>query len=179
MLSNSIERPNQIGTLGVAYPNTEVSIRDPESGAERPVGSGGEICVRGASVGPGYVSGGEDGLRRKHGWLHTGDAGQIDSEGYVTFQGVIKPMFTRNGFNIFPAELQRTIAAMPGVRRVEVTGVPEPVREHDIEIVVHGDVTRDAVRAWCDEWLADYKQPSRITVISHAAATDTDRAAAT
>lgn len=177
-LFNRVDRPNRIGSLGVAYPGTEVSIRESGSGAECPVGSHGEICVRGATVGPGYVSGGADGLRRKNGWLHTGDAGQIDSEGCVTFQGMIKPMFTRNGFNIFPAELQRTIGAMPGVRRVDVTGVPEPLHEHDIDIVVHGDVTGDAVRAWCEERLAHYKQPSRITVVTHAAPTDTDPSAA-
>ncbi len=165
-LFNRIDAPNRIGSLGSAYPGAEVTIRNPTTSVELPVGSSGEICVRGALVGPGYVSGGEGGLRRVDGWLHSGDRGSMDADGHVAFEGLIKPMFTRNGFNIYPAELERVIAAMPGVQRVEVTAVPEPQKENDIEVTVHGAVDDAAVRAWCDDRLASYKQPSRITVVA-------------
>jgi long-chain acyl-CoA synthetase len=176
-LFNRIDRPNRIGTLGAAYPNVEVTIRDSANGEECPVGSTGEICVRGTLVGSGYVSGGIDGLERRNGWLHTGDLGHADAEGYVTFDGLIKPMFTHNGFNIFPAELQRVIESMPGVTRVDVSGVPDATREHIVAIVVHGDVAEDAVRVWCAEWLASYKQPTRISVVVPTAITEKDQAA--
>jgi long-chain acyl-CoA synthetase len=165
-LFNGVDRPNRPGTLGVAYPGAEVTIRDPATNAELAVGSSGEICVRGPLVGPGYVSGNERGLQRMDGWLHTGDRGFIDADGYVTFEGLIKPMFTRNGFNIYPAELIRVVGAMPGVLRVEVAGVPESAKENEIELTVHGSVDEAAVKQWCEERLASYKQPTRITIVA-------------
>ena len=165
-LFNRVDRPNRLGTLGVRYPGAEVTIRDSTSGAEFPIGASGEICVRGPLVGPGYVSGNERGLDHIDGWLHTGDRGHIDTDGYVTFEGLIKPMFTRNGFNIYPAELIRVIGDMPGVTRVEVSGLPEPAKENEIDITVHGSVEEEAVKRWCEERLASYKQPSRITIVA-------------
>ena len=164
-LFNRIDAPNRVGSLGTAYPGADVTIRNPGTSVALPIGASGEICVRGALVGPGYVSGTGSGLRRVDGWLHSGDRGSMDADGHVAFEGLIKPMFTRNGFNIYPAELERAIAAMPGVERVEVTGVPEPQKENEIAITVHGAVDETAVRAWCDARLASYKQPTRITVV--------------
>ena len=165
-LFNRVDRPNRLGTLGVAYPGAEVTIRDSTTNAELTIGASGEICVRGALVGPGYVSGNERGLQRPDGWLHTGDRGHMDADGYVKFEGLIKPMFTRNGFNIYPAELARVIGAMPGVTKVEVSGVPEPTKENEIELIVHGNVDEGAVKRWCEERLASYKQPTRVTIVA-------------
>jgi long-chain acyl-CoA synthetase len=165
-LFNRVDLPNRVGTLGVAYPGAEVTIRNPTTSAELASGASGEICVRGALVGPGYVSGNERGLRRVDGWLHTGDRGSMDADGFVTFEGLIKTMFTRNGFNIYPSELIRVVGAMPGVTRVEVLGVPEAVKENDIELTVHGTVDADAVKAWCESHLASYKQPTRIVIVT-------------
>ncbi|HYW50382.1 MAG TPA: AMP-binding protein [Gemmatimonadaceae bacterium] len=165
-LFNRVDAPNRIGSLGTAYPDAEVSIRNPTTSAELATGASGEICVRGPLVGPGYVSGGERGLRRVDGWLHSGDQGSMDADGHVAFEGLIKPMFTRNGFNIYPAELVRVVGGMPGVTRVEVAAVPEPSKEHEIEIVVHGAVDEALVRQWCETHLSTYKQPSRITIVA-------------
>lgn len=165
-LFNRVDLPNRLGTLGVAYPGAEVSIRNPTSGADLPVGASGEICVRGPLVGPGYVTRNALGLRRTDGWLHSGDRGSMDSDGVVTFEGLIKPMFTRNGFNIYPAELIRVIGALDGVTRVEVSGVPEPSKEHEIEVTVYGTVDEPAVRTWCETRLSSYKQPTRITIVA-------------
>ena len=68
--------------------------------------------------------------------------------------------------NIYPAELIAVIGAMLGVTQVEVVGIPEPVKEHEIELTVHGSVDEAEVRHWCEERLASYKQPTRITVVS-------------
>ena len=54
---------------------------------------------------------------------------------------------------------------MPGVTKVEVSGSPEPMKENGIELVVHGNVDEDAVKEWCQEQLASYKQPTRVTLI--------------
>lgn len=165
-LFNRADAANRIGTLGTAYPGTAVSIRDQLTSAELPVGSSGEICVTGASVGPGYLGGTALGLRRVGGWLHTGDQGHIDADGIVTFEGLIKPMFTRNGFNIYPAELTNVIGALPGVSAVEVRGIPDMAKENEIEVVVHGVVDESTVRAWCEGRLSSYKQPGRISILT-------------
>ncbi|HUO52852.1 MAG TPA: AMP-binding protein [Gemmatimonadaceae bacterium] len=149
---NPRSRPNRPGTLGVPFPGVEVALR------------GGEICVRGENVFAGYVSGGAQGLRVEDGWLHTGDDGTADAEGYVTFTGVRKAMFTRHGFNIYPRELERVIGAMPGVEHVAVRAIPEPSRENDIAVEVAGAVAEEDVKRWCEARLSAYKQPSRITV---------------
>ncbi len=109
-LFNRLDLPNRGGTLGVPFPGVEVSIRsiagdddgvpaDIALPARRP-GEVGEICVRGPNVFRGYLRGGEAGLRRHGGWLHSGDLGVLDTDGTVRFTGVHKAMFTRNGFNI-------------------------------------------------------------------------------
>ncbi len=165
-LFNRIDQPNRRGTLGVAFPDVRVTIRDPGASTEMPRGTTGEICVAGESVFAGYVAGGDGGLQRRGEWLHTGDLGEMDHDGVVTFRGVLKPMFTRNGFNIFPRELERAVLALPGVRSAMVRAIPHPVREHDIAIDVIGETTVDDVRRWCEERLAGYKQPSEIQVIA-------------
>jgi acyl-CoA synthetase (AMP-forming)/AMP-acid ligase II len=141
-----------------------VEVQDPATGAACPPGATGEICVRGDNVGPGYVRGGAAGLERRGPWLRTGDLGEADADGYVAFRGLLKPMFTRNGFNIYPREIEQAVLELPGVRRVAVRAVPEPAREHDIALAVEGDVTEDAVRRWCAERLSQYKQPSEVSV---------------
>jgi long-chain acyl-CoA synthetase len=165
-LFNRLDRPNEIGTLGVAYPGAEISIRTSDTSLQITDGSSGEICVRGALVSPGYVRGGDDGLQTRDGWLHTGDRGHMNADGVVTFEGLIKPMFTRNGFNVYPAELRRVIGAMPGVTAVDVRAEPEPNKEHEIAITVHGSVTVDDVKRWCEANLSQYKQPSSIVIAS-------------
>jgi long-chain acyl-CoA synthetase len=74
-------------------------------------------------------------------------------------------MFTRNGFNIYPREIEQAVLELAGVRRVTVTAVPEPAREHDIALTVEGDVSADAVKAWCAARLSAYKQPSVVEVV--------------
>jgi len=175
-LFNRVQRPNRVGTMGLPFPGVDVEVQDPDSGAECPPETVGEICVRGDNVGPGYVRGGTgaggggssdpwaEGLQRRGPWLRTGDLGSADTEGYVTFRGVRKPMFTRNGFNIYPRELEAAVLELPGVQRVTVHAVPDPVREHDIALEVVGAVTEEEVKRWCAERLSAYKQPSTVIV---------------
>lgn len=176
-LFNRVDLPNARGTLGVPFPGVEVAIfppvtwtesgsvgSEPESRSYGPLADGqpGEICVRGPNVSPGYLHGGVAGLPRRDGWLCTGDAGHRNADGSVTFLGVLKPMFTRNGFNVYPREIERVVCALPGVERADVIAVPEPTREHDILLRVTGTVTTGEVERWCKERLSAYKQPSEI-----------------
>ena len=164
-LFNRVDHPNYRGALGLPFPGVEVSVRDPASGAALRDGETGEIWVRGPNVSPGYVSGGEHGLPRHDGWLATGDLGERRPNGSVVFRGVVKPMFTRNGFNIYPREISRAVCELEGVRGVHVLAVPSAERENDIALDVSGDVTAEAVRRWCAERLSAYKQPTDVTIV--------------
>jgi long-chain acyl-CoA synthetase len=179
-LFNRVQLPNARGTLGVPLPGVEVAILPPaawtESGISRdahrspgtaplPDGERGEICVRGPNVSPGYVHGDDAGLPRRDGWLCTGDAGRRNADGSVTFLGVLKPMFTRNGFNVYPREVERVVCELPGVQRADVASIPEPTRGNDILLRVAGNVMKQDVERWCDQHLSVYKQPSVIELV--------------
>ncbi|HEY7393942.1 MAG TPA: AMP-binding protein [Gemmatimonadaceae bacterium] len=172
-LFNRIDIPNVRGSLGVPFPGVEVSLRTPipynDAGHALPVdaiveANEGEICVRGDNVFRGYVSHGELGLPQRDGWLHTGDLGRRDAAGQIVFTGVVKPMFTRNGFNIYPREIERVVAACPGVTDAKVREVAVPDRESEISLEVVGAISADDVKRWCADQLSVYKQPAAIAI---------------
>ncbi len=151
-LFNHVDMPNVRGTLGVPFPGVEVDVRD------------GEIVVRGPNVFRGYLSHGQSGLKVCNGWLHTGDLGRRNPDGTISFAGLRKPMFTRNGFNIYPREIELSVSRLPGVESVQVIAVPSEARENDTRLLVTGRVTESDVRGWCEADLAAYKQPTEIEV---------------
>ena len=126
----------------------------------------GEICVRGENVFRGYLSRNDEGLPRENGWLHTGDLGRRNANGTITFTGLVKPMFTRNGFNVYPREIELAIAEMPGVNDVRVDAIPVGARENDIAVTVRGPVETSDVKLWCESRLSAYKQPSVIDIVA-------------
>jgi long-chain acyl-CoA synthetase len=184
-LFNRVSEPNVPGTLGLPFPGVRISIRDAATSTELPAGAEGEICVAGDTVFRGYLGLGEVGgpgsmrpvpaaaraqslgLRTVGGWLHTGDRGRVRADGRVEFTGLVKRMFTRNGFNIYPAEIERVVGMMPGIAAVRAYALPDATRENDIglEITANSAVSETEVRAWCETHLAQYKQPSRITLV--------------
>jgi len=167
-LFNRVGMPNARGTLGTPFPGVDVSIRDVTTFAPLADGETGEICVRGAIVFDGYLQrpGAPPpvGLEVRDGWLRTGDLGLRRPDGTVVFRGLVKAMFTRNGFNIYPREIEVAVAELPGVVTAAVTAVRDPAHENAIALAVTGSVTEQQVKAWCDERLSAYKQPSSITI---------------
>jgi long-chain acyl-CoA synthetase len=173
-LFNRVDQPNRRGTLGVPLSGVRVSVRREDGDGEAAPDDEGEICVAGPNVFAGYVNAPahrptpddpwSGGLRRTGEWLRTGDRGVQHADGTVAFRGVIKPMFTRNGFNIYPREIERVVGAMPGVRSVRVIALPHAGREHDVALEIAGPVTEADVKAWCDAHLSAYKRPSSIRV---------------
>ena len=174
-LVNSVGRPNVRGTMGTALPRVDVGIFPPahyDNGvasepevAPLPDGVEGELCVRGENVFRGYLHD-TPGLPRRGAWLCTGDKALREPDGSVRFLGLYKPMFTRNGFNVYPREVERVVGDMPGVTRVEVGSRPDAVKENDVLLRVFGSVTGDDVKRWCEEHLSAYKQPSVIEIIA-------------
>ena len=177
-LFNRIDLPNRRGTLGVPFPGVHVSVRAERSAREAAVGETGEICISGPNVFASYVNAGARqatlekpwtaGLHRDGAWLRTGDLAVRNADGTASFRGVIKPMFTRNGFNIYPREIERVVGEMQGVRSVIARPVPDPIRENDIAIDVRGDVDAANVKRWCDERLSVYKRPTSIVITGSA-----------
>lgn len=176
-LFNRVDAQNARGTLGTPYPGVDVGIFAPADYSGRdsveldrqpvPDGIRGEICVRGANVFRGYV-GEKSGLPRRGEWLCTGDAGVRDADGTFRFLGLLKPMFTRSGFNIYPREIEMAVAEMPGVVRCEVSSIADPVKENDVRLRVWGTVREADVKRWCEARLSAYKQPSVIEIVAEA-----------
>jgi len=174
-LFNRVDRPNVRGTLGVPFPGVDVAIMPPAHypATQRNVGltptlrdgERGEICVRGENVSRGYLHDAV-GLPHRGEWLCTGDEGLRNPDGTIRFTGLLKPMFTRNGFNIYPAEIERAVLELPGVTTADVRPIPEPSRENDIALRVTGSVTEDDVREWCEARLSAYKQPTIVEIFN-------------
>lgn len=153
-------------TVGQAVPQTELSIRDPNSNAVTPVGVVGEICARGYCVMIGYNDNPEANARTidAEGWLHTGDLGTMDARGFVRITGRVKEMIIRGGENLFPAEIENVLLEHPDVAEVAVVGVPD---ERWGEIVVcflrlaaGASLDRSALVAHCRERISPQKTPA-------------------
>ena len=114
-------------TIGQAYPHTELSVRD-LGNAVVPLDTVGEICARAYSVMLGYNDNPEATARAidKDGWLHTGDLGTMDANGFVRITGRLKDMIIRGGENIYPAEIENVLTTHAAVAEVAVVGVPDP-----------------------------------------------------
>ncbi len=157
-------------TSGKAIAGIEMRCVD---GDNRPVGPGesGEIVVRGYNVMRGYLDD-EDATREAidaDGWLHTGDVGNLDARGYLRITDRLKDLYISGGFNCYPAEIERIIAAHPAVAQIAVVGVAdermgEVGRAH---VVLRPGQTLDekTLIAWCREQMANYKVPRQITFV--------------
>jgi HIP---CoA ligase len=157
-------------TSGRAIPGVEVRIVD-DDGHDVPVGQPGEIVVRGYNVMRGYF---EDPERTAEtidvdGWLHTGDIGTMDADGYVAITDRKKDMFICGGFNAYPAEIERLLLTHPGVAQAAVIGVPdERLGEVGMAFVVPrsgASVDPAEVVAWAKAHMANYKAPRRVQVV--------------
>jgi fatty-acyl-CoA synthase len=115
-------------TIGKPMPHTEIRIVDPASGAVVPRGAIGEIQVRNFAVTQGYWGQPEAtaGVIDAEGWLHTGDLGTMEADGYLTITGRLKDLIIRGGENIYPREIEDILATHPGVAEVAVFGIPDP-----------------------------------------------------
>lgn len=141
-----------------------------EDGGDARPNQVGELCLRGPSVMDRYVSepeATEEALR--DGWLHTGDMGAIDEDGFLYFVDRRKQMIRRGGLNVSSVEVEAVIMEHPAVREVAVVPRPNPILEQDVKAVlaVHEgyEVTGEEIIAFCRERLADYKVPVEVVFI--------------
>ena len=168
---DSIER--RVATVGRVGPHLEVKIVDPGTGLTVPRGVPGELCTRGYSVMLGYWDQPEktaeaiDVAR----WMHTGDIGVMDEDGYVSITGRIKDMVIRGGENIYPREIEEFLYTHPDILDSQVVGVPDVKYGEELMAWVRmrdgSERPLDAasLRAFCDGKLAHYKIPRYVHVV--------------
>ena len=151
------------GKIGLPVPSTDCSIQDDEWN-ELPIGEIGEICIRGPQVMKGYWKRPKDTAEvlSADGWLHTGDIGFMDEDGYIQIVDRKKDMILVSGFNVYPNEVEDVLALHPGVLEVGVIGIPdEKSGEAVAAVVVKRDpsLTEDALIEYSKEELTNYKRP--------------------
>jgi malonyl-CoA/methylmalonyl-CoA synthetase len=158
------------GSVGPPLPEVEVRIAELESGGPVPPGEVGVIEVRGPNVFGGYwrmpKKTEED--FRPDGFFITGDLGRIDERGYVQIVGRARDLIISGGFNVYPAEVETVLDAVPGIAESAVIGVPHPDFGEAVVAVVQADdpgLDETAVIAAIAAELARYKQPKRILFV--------------
>jgi fatty-acyl-CoA synthase len=134
-------------------------------GVEAATGEVGEITVRGPQVSPGYWNDpGATAAAVVDGWLHTGDLGTLDDEGFLRVVDRKKDMIISGGLNVYPAEIERVVAEFPGIAEVAALGTGHERWGETVAVVVTGnDLDLDKLYQHCRENLADYKVPRYIT----------------
>ncbi|MCX7072939.1 MAG: AMP-binding protein [Gammaproteobacteria bacterium] len=161
-----LDRPDWNGTIGVPLPSTWVSLRDDE-GREVPVGTPGELCVKGPQVMRGYWNKPEENRAAftADGWLRTGDIATVDADGWFRIVDRKKDMILVSGFNVYPNEIENIVALHPGVLECACIGVPDARSGEAVKVfVVRRDpaLTEAALRAHCQTHLTAYKVPKAI-----------------
>ena len=167
------------GTIGQALPGVEVAIWDDQNRV-LPTGEVGEIVVRGRNVMAGYHHLAEETAKTiTGGWLHTGDLGKLDSDGYVTITGRKKDLIISAGENIYPREIEEVLAQHPKIKEVAVIGVQDEVRgEVPKAFVIAREgmtVEEKELRAYCRENLANYKIPKHFDIVADLPRTPTGK----
>lgn len=150
---------DRLGTAGIANSVVEVRVAD-EDNRTLADGEAGEILVRGDSVMPGYwnnPAASAEALRG--GWLHTGDVGAFDHEGYLTLKDRSKDVIISGGSNIYPREVEEVLLRHPGVREVSVIGRPHPDWGEVVVAYVAGEAEPAALDALCRDTIARFKRP--------------------
>lgn len=166
---NPVAGPRRAGTVGLPFPGQEIRIVDAD-GSEVPPGGDGEVVVRGPNVMRGYLGRPEETARViVDGWLHTGDVGRLDADGYLTLVGRSKDMIIRGGENIYPKEIEDVLVGDPSVLEAAVIGVPD---EKWGEVVVAyvqprpgSTVDPSALQSLCARSLTGFKRPTAFFVV--------------
>ena len=170
MSQTRIDDPDEVRytTVGRDYEFVDVKVLDPETNKEVPVGVQGEMCCKGFNVMKGYYKNPEATAEviDENGYLHSGDLGVKDENGNYRITGRIKDMIIRGGENIYPREIEEFLYHLPGVRDVQVAGVPSKKYGEEVGAFIILDegasLTEEEVRDWCRGKIARYKIPKYV-----------------
>lgn len=163
---NPIDGTEQVGTIGVPMPQTDVKILD-DDGNEVPLGEAGEICAKGPQVMKGYWNRDEETAKVFHedGWFRTGDIGVMQPDGFFKIVDRKKDMILVSGFNVYPNEVEDVISSHEKVLEAASIGVPDPKSTEAVKAFVvlkDESLTKEELKSFCKENLAGYKVPKHI-----------------
>jgi long-chain acyl-CoA synthetase len=168
---NPVEGPNKIGSVGMPLPDVEMRIVDTETGAPLPTGEAGEILIRAPQLMARYWDDPEETAStvREHDgqrWLHTGDLGYLDADGYLFIVDRMKDLIKTHGYQVWPREIEEVLAAHPAVAEVGVAGVPDEAKGEVAKawvVLASGQqASEEELRAFARERLAPYKVPATV-----------------
>jgi long-chain acyl-CoA synthetase len=159
----------RLGSVGLPVPGCTVSIQD-ESGRELPAGQDGEICVRSPGVMTGYWHADDaSATALAGGWLHTGDIGHLDQDGYLYVVDRKKDLILRGGFNVYPRDIEDVLLAHPAVAQAGVVGRPDPRLGEEVVAFVAlrpgAQATPEELTGYARQHLAASKYPRQITIV--------------
>ncbi|GAA1906895.1 AMP-binding protein [Williamsia serinedens] len=162
----------RVSTVGRVGPHLEVAIVDPATGERVARGEPGELCTRGYSVMLGYWDNPEMTAEAidPDGWMHTGDIGVMDTDGYVAVTGRIKDMVIRGGENIYPREIEEFLYRHPDILDAQVVGIPDAKYGEELVACLRlrpgaDEITAESLREFCREGLARYKIPRYVQIL--------------
>lgn len=160
------------GSIGQPFPDTYYKIVDVGTNIEVPYGTEGEICISGPSVMLGYLDQPEETANtlRVHGdgrvWLHTGDLGTMDEDGFIYFKQRLKRMIVTSGYNVYPSQIENILDGFESVQMSCVIGVPDPYKVQKVKAFVMlkpgyepNEETKQNILAYCKKNIAKYAMP--------------------
>ena len=165
---NRVDMPAKPGSVGPPVWGVSIRIVDLE-GNDVPQGEMGEILIKGHCVMKGYYRRPEaTAATIRDGWLHTGDIGTFDEDGYIYITDRVKDMIIRGGFNVYPREIEEVMMTHPDISLAAVIGVPHDSHGEEVKAFVilnAGAETSEAeIMAWCKANMAAYKYPRIIEI---------------
>ncbi|WP_433955117.1 class I adenylate-forming enzyme family protein [Janibacter indicus] len=169
LVGGEIAGEERLGSCGRPYPLTSVAIKDPETGTAVAQGETGEVCVRGDLLMKGYYKDPEQTAATiRDGWLHTGDLGHLDPEGYLRLTDRTKDMIITGGFNVYPSEVEQVIWSHEDVEDCAVVGVPDEDWGEMVTAVVEAKPGRTIdeaeIIALCRAALGPVRTPKQVIV---------------
>jgi long-chain acyl-CoA synthetase len=164
----TIHRESKVNSCGLPFKDMAVKIVDDQD-RELPTGEAGELVVQGPAMMTGYYKNSEaTSEAMRGGWVHTGDMGKMDEDGYLYIVGRKKEMIIRGGANIYPAEIEDVLYSYPKVAEAAVVGVPDSVFGEQVRAVVafkEGEKgTKEEILRLCEKNLAEYKIPKYVEI---------------
>ncbi|HEX4234062.1 MAG TPA: long-chain-fatty-acid--CoA ligase [Caldimonas sp.] len=163
---NPVDSTAYSGNIGLPMPNTELELID-DDGNEVPMGTPGEIAIKGPQVMAGYWQRSDETAKvmTADGFFRSGDIGVVDERGYFRIVDRKKDMILVSGFNVYPNEVEDVVTQMPGILECAAVGVPDAKSGEAVKLVIvrkDPTVTEAAVRAYCEANLTGYKRPKII-----------------
>lgn len=160
-----VDGTGRLGSVGKALPGWGIRIVD-DNGNELPPNQSGEIIARGPIMKGYYNNPPATAEVIRNGWLHTGDIGNIDEDGYLFITGRKKRMIILKGQNIYPSDIEEVLLSHPKVAEARVMGIPDKLRGEIVRAAIKlkegTTATKEEIRHFCQEHMADYKLPKQI-----------------